>query len=139
DAPFGVFEGEDRHLIAFACLQRTDGRNDPADTGVRLDRLWPAGSPGVGARSGRRRLGQLADRPGAEFLQILPVSIGRMTAPVQAEGLLFKRKLLGLAPWGRFRQNIGRRSGLVLVSPAEELGLPFIPIALKPRAVFAGD
>ena len=54
----------------FARLQRPQRRDDAADAGVGLDRLRPAGAPGVAARAVGRRVGELAGRPRAELLQL---------------------------------------------------------------------
>src|SRR4029077_20398973 len=92
------------------------------------------------------QLRELGDPLRAEVLQRLRVAIDRMTAPIQTQGFLLESQLLGLAPRFRVGQRAAPRDGLktvpdarptVIVKAAEQLRLPLIAVALRPRAVLA--
>src|SRR5207237_143832 len=112
DAALRVLEREHGHPVALACLERAYRRDDTTDARVRLDRFAALGTPGVAARSGWLRLGEIGDRLCAEIAQRRGVPIDRVAAPVQAERFLLECELLGLGPCARVRQARRDLTGL---------------------------
>ena len=145
DAALRVFEREHRHSLAFTRFQLAAAGDDPADTGVWLDRLGPARPPAVVAGGGRLDFGQFANRLRAQLAQRRRVAANRVTTPIQPERLLFKGQLLRLGPRldirelqpGGCSRRPGRAGGF-LNHRTEQLRLSLLAVALRPRPIFAG-